>query len=228
MLRQQIEYYRSRANEYDEWFLRRGRYDRGPQFNAQWFAEVEQVQRALDAFLPAGDVLELACGTGLWTQRLLEHARHISAVDASPEMLALNEQRVHSQRVRYAQADLFEWRPREQYDVVFFSFWLSHVPPERFAAFWDLVSAALAPEGRVFLVDSLYEPTSTAADHQLKERQATTATRKLNDGRVFEIVKIFYEPDQLQSRLAELGWQAEVSRTEHYFLYGQAARRPGT
>jgi ubiquinone/menaquinone biosynthesis C-methylase UbiE len=227
-VRQQVEYYRQRAREYDEWFFRRGRYERGPEATAQWFGEVEQVQRALDAFLPAGNVLELACGTGLWTRRLLEHARHITAVDASPEMLALTEQRVGSQRVRYVRADVFEWRPDESYDVVFFGFWMSHVPPERFASFWDLVAAALAPEGRVFFVDSLYEPTSTAADHQLKERQGTTATRKLNDGRVFEIVKVFYETGPLEARLAEMGWQSEVARTEHYFLHGQAMRRKGT
>jgi hypothetical protein len=28
------------------------------------------------------------------------------------------------------------WRPDRRYDVVFFGFWLSHVPLERFAAFW--------------------------------------------------------------------------------------------
>ena len=148
-------------------------------------------------------------------------------MDTAPEALALNEQRVRSRRVRYVHADLFEWRPGESYDVVFFSFWLSHVPPERFAAFWNLVEASLVPEGRVFFVDSLYEPTSTAANHQLRDRQATTTTRKLNDGRVFEIVKVFYETGPLEARLAELGWQAQVARTEHYFLYGQAVRRQG-
>jgi 2-polyprenyl-3-methyl-5-hydroxy-6-metoxy-1,4-benzoquinol methylase len=228
LLREQIEYYRARAREYDEWFLRQGRYDRGPQANEQWFAEVRQVQRALDEFAPRGDVLELACGTGLWTQRLLAHARQITAVDASAEMLALNQQRIRSTRVRYAQADLFDWRRDGQYDVVFFSFWLSHVPPERFAAFWDMVGSALALGGRVFFIDSLYEPTSTANNHRLGAREATTASRTLNDGRVFKIVKVFYEPAELQERLAALGWCAQVSTTAHYFLYAQATRRPET
>jgi demethylmenaquinone methyltransferase/2-methoxy-6-polyprenyl-1,4-benzoquinol methylase len=224
MLQDQIAYYQARAGEYDEWFLRQGRYDRGPQANSQWFREIERVQQALDAFRPGGHVLELACGTGLWTQRLLEHAQQITAVDASPEVLALNEQKVRSPRVRYVQANLFEWRPSEQYDVVFFGFWLSHVPPERFDAFWDLVAAALKPGGRAFFVDSLYEPTSTAVDHQLRERQATCATRRLNDGRTFEIVKVFYDPKDLQGRLARSGWQAQVVGTQHYFLYGYATR----
>jgi hypothetical protein len=77
----------------------------------------------------------------------------------------------------------------------------------------------------VFFIDSLYEATSTASDHRLGAREATTVSRTLNDGRVFEIVKVFHEPEGLRERLAALGWCAQVARTEHYFLYGQATRR---
>lgn len=225
LLREQVEYYRARAHEYDEWFFRRGRYDRGEELNQRWFDEVEQVQRALDVFRPAGRVLELACGTGLWTERLLEHAQHVTAVDASPEMLALNRQRVRSPRVRYVHADLFEWQPTELYDVVFFGFWLSHVPPPRFGKFWRLVRSALEPQGRVFFVDSLHEASSTARDHRLPPREDTTASRRLNDGRVYQVVKVFYEPEELSIDLERLGWQGQVRRTESYFLYGEASPR---
>ena len=68
LLEGQLAYYRARAGEYDEWFLRTGRYDRGPEWNRRWFSELEQVRRELDGFGPTGEVLELACGTGLWTR----------------------------------------------------------------------------------------------------------------------------------------------------------------
>jgi demethylmenaquinone methyltransferase/2-methoxy-6-polyprenyl-1,4-benzoquinol methylase len=104
--------------------------------------------------------------------------------------------------------------------VVFFGFWLSHVPPERFDAFWAMVRRALRPGGRFFLIDSRRELTSTAIDHRLPEaREATTLTRRLNDGREFEIVKVFYEPAALAARLAALGWAADVRETPTYFLY---------
>lgn len=221
LLQQQIDYYRARAGEYDEWFLRQGRYDRGAEANRQWFAEVTQVADALDAFAPKGDVLELACGTGLWTQRLLYHARHVTAVDASPEVLAINRQRAGQDgRVEYLLADLFSWQPPRRYDVVFFSFWLSHVPPERFDAFWELVHAALAPGGRVFFLDSLYNETSTARDHQLEGDDATSVTRRLNDGSTYRIVKVFYQPSELQERLTPLSWTIGVQTTSSHFLYG--------
>src|SRR5690348_7215985 len=125
LLEEQRRYYRSRAGEYDEWFLRLGRYDRGPELNQQWFAEVAEVDSALAAFEPAGRLLELACGTGWWTERLLPYAGSLTVLDASPEMLALNRARLGDAEVRYVEADLFTWEPDDRFDVVFFSFWLS-------------------------------------------------------------------------------------------------------
>jgi ubiquinone/menaquinone biosynthesis C-methylase UbiE len=221
LVQQQIAYYQARASEYDEWFFRRGRYDRGTELNQQWFQEVEQVRSFLNRFKPDNKVLELACGTGLWTQQLLGHARHITAVDAVSEVLELNQQRLQSSKVKYVQANIFTWQPEEQYDVVFFSFWLSHVPSQYFESFWQMVSRALKSGGRVFFVDSKYEPTSTARNHHLGEAQAGTVKRRLNDGREYQIVKIFYAREQLEKRLSQLGWRVKVNETPHYFLFGE-------
>jgi len=224
LVRDQIEYYRQRAGEYDQWFMRQGRYDRGEVLNRQWWVEVEQLTEALEAFGPRGRVVEFACGTGWWTQQLARHADEVTAVDASAEVMEINRRRVGpagAGKVRYVQADIFAWRPQQRFDVAFFSFWLSHVPPERFEAFWDVVRSSLAPGGRVFFMDSAYTQTSTARDHTLDGPEATTMTRRLNDGREFRIVKIFYDPPTLQGRLAHLGWDVAVRPTANFFIYGQ-------
>jgi demethylmenaquinone methyltransferase/2-methoxy-6-polyprenyl-1,4-benzoquinol methylase len=222
LIEEQIAYYQARAGEYDEWFLRQGRYDHGPEMNARWFAEVEQVARALEAFAPTGDVLELASGTGLWTQRLVATAQTMTAVDSSPEVHAVNQERLGGAPVRYEVADLFRWQPDRQYDTIFFSFWLSHVPPERLESFWSLVRAALAPGGRVFFVDALYEETSTAKNHQLEGPDAHAVTRRLNDGQEYRIVKVFYRPESLTEQLTAWGWRVRIERTPTYFYYGEA------
>ena len=75
-------------------------------------------------------MLELAGGTGLWSRRLAHTAQHLTVVDAAPEVLAINRERVGDPSVAYVQADLFHYAPAPgAYDVCFFSFWLSHVPP---------------------------------------------------------------------------------------------------
>jgi len=138
---------------------------------------------------------------------------------------AINRARLARPKVGYVQADLFQWTPPSAaFDVVFFSFWLSHVPPELFERFWDMVRVALSPGGRVFFVDSLYAPDSSAQDHTDRSPQRVLEQRKLNDGRTFQIVKMYYRPQELATRLAALGWQPDVSATATYFLHGACRR----
>lgn len=223
-LQEMMTYYKERASEYDEWFYRQGRYDRGPESNARWFAEVDEIFAALDALKLEGDVLELAPGTGIWTERLLRTATTVTAVDASLEMIEINRARIASERVSYIQADLFSWRPERTYDAVFFGFWISHVPLERLDAFLASVAAMLRPGGKVFFVDGRREPTSTAANHQLPEQDSQVMVRKLNDGRAFEIVKNFYDPADLAARCSKAGLAVDVRETATYFLYGCGTR----
>ena len=153
-----------------------------------------------------------------------EYATRVTAVDAAPEVLAINRARVGDPSVRYLEADLFEWAPEPgAYDVCVFTFWLSHVPDSRFAGFWERAGAALKPGGRVFFIDSARTERSTAADHALPEHGQATTTRRLDDGREFQIIKRFYDPDQLTGALRELGWDAQVDTTGEFFVYGQGA-----
>jgi ubiquinone/menaquinone biosynthesis C-methylase UbiE len=223
ILDEQIAYYRARASEYDEWFLRQGRYDRGAEHSRRWFDEVATVEAALGEAAPSGDILELACGTGLWTRHLAARATHVTAVDASAEVIAINRARVQSPVVSYVEADLFRWTPPATYDFVFFGFWLSHVPLEQFDAFWTMVKRALRPSAKVFFVDSLAASDATARDQRWETDGVVE--RRLNDGQTFRIVKIFYEPAQLATRLAELGWAADIRATQNFFIYGAAVAR---
>ena len=220
VLAEQLEYYRARASEYDAWFLRQGRYDHGEAERRRWFAEVAALEGALEAFGPRGDILELACGTGWWTERLHRYGASLTAVDASAEVLALNRARLPGAAIDYLEADIFSWQPPRRFDTVFFSFWLSHVPPERFAAFWQTVRRSLKPGGRVFVIDSRFAPSAAAVDHVLRSPEATSLTRRLDDGRSFEIVKVLYTPETL----ADQGWDANIQQTESFFIYGRAER----
>jgi SAM-dependent methyltransferase len=164
LLAEQIGYYRAVAPESFEHGI-----------DSRGGAELEA---ALEALRPAGDVLELAPGPGTWTPRLVGHAASLTAVDAAPEVLALAARRVGDDaRVRLVQADLFSWRPDRRYDVAFFGFWLSHVPLERFDAFWATVADALAPGGRVLFFDDAYRTAEELIEASASGAGSTTAAR---------------------------------------------------
>jgi SAM-dependent methyltransferase len=209
---EQKRYYAERAPEYDDWWYRRGRYELEPDALARWQADIAEAEAALAAFAPAGRVLELAAGTGIWTRKLVRLAERVVAVDANAETLARN-----TSGAELVRADVFEWRPAEPFDLVFFSFWLSHVPEERFDEFWSLVRAALAPGGRVFLVDSGAGDTAHTGTDQADGEE----TRSLSDGRTFRIVKRRWPPDGLAERVRPLGFELDLHGTANgHFLYG--------
>jgi SAM-dependent methyltransferase len=210
LLAEQVAYYRARADEYD---------DTGVVGAEQ---EGRRLEAALEGFWPRGRVLELACGTGQWTKRLAAGADSVTAVDASPEVLAINRSKVGDARVRYVEADLFAWRPNELYDTVFFAFWLSHVPPERFERFWAVVAESLAPAGRVFFIED--RPTLAAEERTVPGEPEYVVERELLDGRTYRAVKAFRDPEWIRQRLAALGWEAEVETVGPCFFYGIAQR----
>lgn len=209
LLAEQRRYYRARAPEYAEGVL--------PDLKDS----ADELVAALDGFRPIGDVLELACGPGTWTPHLLRHATTLTCVDASPEMLAIAERRVGG-GATFERADIFSWRPARSYDVVFFGFWLSHVPPQRFEEFWSLVAGCLKQDGRVFFVDDGYRTD----DELIAGELSPVIRRRLNDGSAYRIFKVPLDPDRLQRDLERLGWSIEVSRTQSPpFFWGAGRNR---
>ncbi|MCL4296561.1 MAG: class I SAM-dependent methyltransferase [Anaerolineae bacterium] len=242
VLEEQKAYYHARAQEYDEWFYRRGRYDHGAEHTRQWRSEAEEIRHALVEANLTGQVLDMAAGTGIWTQELVKTADHVTALDSSEEMLELNRHRVQSDKVTYTVTDLFYWQPVITYDAVFMGFWLSHVPPALLYDFIGTIAGALKPGGKLFFVDSRPEPTSTSKDMmdsvtqalaqrkvspQFAESDYATITRRLKDGREFQVVKVFYLPLDLTERFKAFDLSVTVKQTDNFFLYGWGTKLNG-
>jgi SAM-dependent methyltransferase len=154
--------------------------------------------------------LELASGAGRWTGPLLNVCERITAVDTSPEMHAINRALNGDTRVEYVDANIFDYQPNAVYELVFAGFWLSHVPQSRFRAFWSMLERAVAPGGRVVMVDDGVRDAHGVAKFA-EDASGTDANRRLPDGRKVTIVKNAYAPSELEALLADLGWKAEVS-----------------
>jgi hypothetical protein len=103
---------------------------------------------------------------------------------------------------------------------VYFGFWLSHVPLERYPAFWSMVAGALRPGGLAVFVDD--SAASTTGEEWLPGLAAPAATRRLNDGTPHRIVKVPLDPADLTTTLAGLGWSADIRQIRGGLLTGVA------
>jgi len=226
ILDEQSRYYEDRAPEYEDVWYRRGRYDLGPDGNARWFEETAKLEAAVDAFDARGNVLELACGTGLFTERLATRAHRLTALDASAAALEVNRQRVRRASVTHVLADLFAWEPPDaiRYDAVFSSFLISHIPPPMFEEFWARQRRWLAPGGRVFFCDDVAgaEARPSNPGEAVDDGPDFAHRRRLHSGREYTIVKVFHRPDGLTEALSALGWDADIRTTGEEFFYGIA------
>lgn len=212
LLEQQTRYYRARAGTYDR--------------DMAWDSDDPRLRGLLvpveDWFddLPIrGQVLELGCGTGAWTRRLVARSDHAHAIDVAPEMIEQARGSVGAGDVSFEVADLYRSKPAAVYDTVFFSFLLTHVPPTLTSQFWQIVASALVEDGTVAFVD--------AAPHRHDEEEWSgdgVALRTLRDGSEHRIVKVFPTPDQIVDAMADQGIEGTVDVVNDAFLVGVGQR----
>ena len=122
-----LAYYEARAPEYDDWYLRRGRYARGPIHDAAWNAELDAAGRWLDGLPIQGEIVELAAGTGWWSP-LLAAKGELSLYDGAAAPLDRARERLVAHQLRAHLHLRDAWaEPDRAVDAVFTGFWLSHV-----------------------------------------------------------------------------------------------------
>lgn len=217
-----VAYYEARAGEYDDWYLRRGRYSHGPIDDMAWRSDLDTAGRWLDELGLGGRIVELATGTGWWSP-LLAGRGELWCYDAAEAPLELARQRLvaHDLRAHLHVRDAWA-EPEFAADALFMGFWLSHVPRPRLGAFLALARRWLVPGGRIAFIDSRHDPSSSAIDHR-PGPDVTTVERKLANGRSFTIPKVFYPPGELEAALLAAGFEAPVvGSTARFFLLGTA------
>ena len=207
------DYYAARAPEYDEFYTTM---ERPPLERAVFDADLDVATLWLDDLPISGEIVELAAGTGWWSP-LLAQKGELSLFDVSDEVLVRARDRLlaHGLRAHIHIRDAWA-EPDRQVDVVFCGAWLSHVRRKRLPEFLAIVHRWLKPGGLFAFVDEAGQPGFTPVVDEQQPRQ-------LNDGREFQIIKVYYEPDELQAALLAAGFAtAEVRKTSRFFVLGQA------
>ncbi|TDC38691.1 class I SAM-dependent methyltransferase [Micromonospora sp. 15K316] len=116
--------------------------------------------------LTPGSALDAGCGAGAEAIWLAAHGWQVTAVDIAPEALALAAEREAtsgmSGRVRWIEADLTVWEPDKRFDLVTTHYAHPAMPQ---LAFYDRISAWVAPGGTLLIVGHLHTSATTGHGH---------------------------------------------------------------
>ncbi len=108
-------------------------------------------------------MLEIACGTGYWTQFASSSALSITATDINPEVIAIAESKAYHVAPNFLIADAYA--PQNiagKFDALLSAFWWSHIPRQRLPEFLDNLHKRLPPGSLMVFLDNRYvEGSST-------------------------------------------------------------------
>jgi ubiquinone/menaquinone biosynthesis C-methylase UbiE len=191
-------YYAARAPEYDRVYRKPERQ-----------ADLRAIERWLPTVFAGRSLLEVACGTGYWTQFLAPVAPRILAVDAAAETLAIARARVAAAHVQFVVGDAYRLPVAAGgFEAGFAGFWFSHVTRARVAEFLRGFHAALVPGAKVVLLDNLFIPGSSTPLSERDGEGDTYQQRPLQDGSTHRVLKNF--PSEGELREAVGGAAREV------------------
>jgi len=209
-------YYAARAWEYDHIYSK---------------PERQTDLRAIEGWLPPRfadkRVIEVASGTGYWTQFIAPVAAHVLALDSAIETITIAKTRVPERKVSFLVGDAYSI-PQHigQFEAAFTGFWFSHVPKSKQRDFLLGLSARLEPGANVVLLDNRYVEGSSSS---LTSRDAdgnTFQTRKLGDGSTHTILKNFPTDTELRELVSGLGERPELTRWQYYWAFEYVATKP--
>ena len=203
------DYYAARAKEYDKIYTK---------------PERQLDLRAIEQWLPSKfalcDVLEVAAGTGYWTQFIAPAARRVVALDASDETLSIAKTRPGVATVDWVVGDAYDMSLGEQkFDAVFAGFWFSHIPLEKLHAYLSDLNCFLKPGARVIFLDNLYVQGNSTP---LSDRDAagnTYQTRPLADGSTHKVLKNYPTELELSDRVSSFSKQFSYTTWQYYWAF---------
>ncbi len=208
-------YYAARANEYDRVYAKPERQ-----------TDLREMERWLPPLLSGRRVLEIACGTGYWTQFIEPVAKRVVAIDIAAETLRIARKRVPDKRVRFLIGDAYCIPPDlGSFNAAFAGFWFSHIPRSRQREFLLHLNERLDPGARVVLLDNLYIEGSSTPISERDSDSNTYQLRLLADGSVHRVLKNFPTEQELRSLVTESGDDPQFTTWQHYWGFHYATPR---
>lgn len=204
-----VDYYARRAAEYESIYQKPERQ-----------ADLKRLAELLANAFAGLDVLEVACGTGYWTQHIAKSARRIVASDINAEVLEIARRKAYgSCQVSFLRSDAYALDGVPPACTAgFHGFWWSHVPLQRLSDFLRGFHACLPAGAPILMIDNVYVEGSSTPIARRDEHGNTYQVRQLTDGSMHEVLKNFPSPADIRRHLDGQADGIEVKELTHYWI----------
>ncbi|HEY5000016.1 MAG TPA: methyltransferase domain-containing protein [Usitatibacter sp.] len=203
------KYYEKRATEYEQVYEKAERQD-----------ELEWLRGRIPALFRGRTVLEVACGTGYWTQFIAKAAAKVRACDINDAVLEIaREKPIAKGKVEFFKADAvtLEGVPAGC-DAAFAGFWWSHVKKSGIERFVSNLATRLAPGSLVVILDNVFVEGSSTPVSRRDAEGNSYQRRKVLTGEEYEVLKNFPTPEELRRAVAPVAREAHLESLNYYWL----------
>jgi ubiquinone/menaquinone biosynthesis C-methylase UbiE len=208
---QLVQYYAHSANDYERVYAKPERQD-----------DLEALHEKVAELLSGHKVLEIACGTGYWTDTIATTAASVLATDINEDMLALARARgLDAGKVQFSLADAFDLPAAVTdgaYTACFAGFWWSHVKREDQERFLTQLRNKLGKDVVLVLIDNTYVDGSSTVIARTDAEGNTYQIRRTADGTRYEVLKNFPSDSTLRKKMASSVREIRIVRLEYYWL----------
>jgi ubiquinone/menaquinone biosynthesis C-methylase UbiE len=209
-----IKYYKERAKEYESIYSKPERQH-----------DLKKAKSILAQCFTGKEVLEIACGTGYWTETIAKTARSIIATDINEAVIAIAKQKEYPiAKLEFKVADIFTYRPEKKFQSLFAGFIWSHVKVQDLDHFLDTVHNFAAPGGTIVFMDNNYVPGSNHPINETDENGNTFQVRKLADGSDHYVLKNFPNQEFLIKKLAGRGSIVNYINLQYFWILIYSAK----
>ncbi|MBX7109446.1 MAG: class I SAM-dependent methyltransferase [Chitinophagales bacterium] len=203
-----VTYYKERAREYERIYAKPDRQ-----------GDLQRATVILQTLFAGKTVLEIACGTGYWTERICKNAKSVLATDINKTMIDIAQQKaLLNTEVAFGIADIFSFKASHEYDSLFGGFIWSHIPLQTLDKFLDIVSHFVQPGGTIVFMDNNFVAGSNHPVTGTDENGNSFQTRKLENGTTHFVLKNFATETFLRRKLSGIATNIQFINLKYFWI----------
>jgi ubiquinone/menaquinone biosynthesis C-methylase UbiE len=203
-----IDYYAKRADEYERIYEKPERQN-----------DLAKLKKLFQKICAGHDILEIACGTGYWTQAISQTAKSITATDFNEEVLQIARAKKYGCKVSFQKADAFNLSsPQNNFTAGLAAAWWSHLRKAEINNFLSQFHRQFSSGALMVFMDNRFVPGSNTPISRTDDEGNTYQLRKLENGNEYEVLKNF--PDEKEAKRILTDSAIEICWTElqYYWL----------